>query len=173
MRASSLVQMFSWNVSGNPMEQYFTEWESGYPKNRYRSHPLLLPSFAFCFSIWTCYTGLASCGFCSVVGKRSFKQACSFTLSLSPHVFILNFPSQGFICRPSVLFWQVKYKFPVKRLKSWTIFVATYIALPWPLFWWRKKIVDVYSVKLNERVFLLKVCLLKPFSPNPCIFAKI
>lgn len=26
--------MFSWNVSGNPMEQYFTEWESGYPKNR-------------------------------------------------------------------------------------------------------------------------------------------
>ena len=51
MRASFLVQMFSWNVSGNPMEQYFTEWESGYPKNRYRSHPLLLPSFAFCFSI--------------------------------------------------------------------------------------------------------------------------
>ena len=51
MKASSLVQMFSWNVSGNPMEQYFTEWESGYPKNRYRSHPLLLPSFAFCFSI--------------------------------------------------------------------------------------------------------------------------
>lgn len=26
--------MFTWNISGNSMEQYFTEWESGYPKNR-------------------------------------------------------------------------------------------------------------------------------------------
>ena len=38
----NIVKMFSWNVSGNPMEQYFTEWESGYPKNRCPASPPLL-----------------------------------------------------------------------------------------------------------------------------------
>ena len=35
----NIIKMFSWNVSGNPMEQYFTEWESGYPKNRCPTSP--------------------------------------------------------------------------------------------------------------------------------------
>ena len=39
------LQMFSWNVSGNPMEQYFTEWESGYPKNRWKK------LLAFCLAL--------------------------------------------------------------------------------------------------------------------------
>ena len=38
----NIIKMFSWNVSGNPMEQYFTEWESGYPKNRCPASPPLL-----------------------------------------------------------------------------------------------------------------------------------
>ena len=58
-----MSQMFSWNISGNPMEQYFTEWESGYPKNRSKNSQPSLPSFAFYFPSEAVTQDLPAVGF--------------------------------------------------------------------------------------------------------------
>ena len=55
------AQMFSWNMSGNPMEQYFTEWESGYPKNRCKNFFLFSTCFFYLNLHRTCELWVLQC----------------------------------------------------------------------------------------------------------------
>ena len=55
------AQMFSWNMSGNPMEQYFTEWESGYPKNRCKNFFPLFTCFFYLNLHRTCELWVLQC----------------------------------------------------------------------------------------------------------------